>query len=1300
MFRCLQKSLRNSRVLIAILLLGCLAGRASAQTKGTYQAATSIPAGPATIPSNTGFLLGGVQPVQIVAGDFNGDGKQDFLAGASCTQGTASGSYGLTNCPGSVNGSGASVIATYLGNGDGTFQTALLSGGPAPELRAIAVADFNGDGIMDVAAISDCNSAQDCSSGLLTIMLGNGNGTFTAGQSYPVNGAAIGANTITTGVLTGSGNQDIVIGLGCDFSNSGCSTGAVLVFLGNGDGTFKPPVDYPTVGNQALPVVTGDFNKDGKQDVLIPVLDGLIFFPGNGDGTLGTVVVSPLPSGVGGSAIGVADFNSDGNLDAVTIDTNGVAVAFGNGDGTFQTATTYALNVNAEEFPESIATADLNGNGKPDIIVGEGQGAALSAVGVLLNDGTGNFTNIANYSESGIESTSVAVADFNGDGKSDILMVNALHAQNSSDGTINLLFGNGDGTFRSVQYVSTAGIGAGVGSVAAADFNGDGFQDLIVPVCPAGESCPSGFALFLSNGDGGYQAPLTFNSSSATVGEFVVAGDFNGDGKPDAAVLSNCDASCSGPAVSIFLNTGNGTFAAGVDYEVGGLTSVAIATGDFNGDGHLDIAVLNQCYTSSCGGQGSVVVLLGNGDGTFQPAITTPMNNLNQVWWLAAADLNHDGKTDLVVANGGSAQVLLSNGDGTFTFGEDYSGGGAGGSLSVAIGDVNGDGNPDIVVANSCDAPVGDSGCANGSIGVLLGNGDGTFQPANVTNVPDGNFDGIALADVNKDGKLDIVASVGPGIVVFLGNGDGTFQNPTAYSGGATLGNNQMAVADLRNDGGLDIIQSGEFNQLTIFYDQGFVLPSTTTTVQSSVDPSIYGENVTLTATVTSSSGTPTGTVTFTEDGAPLGSATLSGGSATLTTSLINAGTHLIAASYGGDGDHSPSNSAAIQQAVNQATTTTSLTSSANPAYVTQTFAYKVTVTSQFGGAVTGSVTFEDGKTAVATVSVGADGLAEYQTQYSTTGTHSITATYLGDTNNVKSASAALRETVDPLPAVTKTVVTSTGPQAFVGTPITFTATVSSTFGLIPDKENVTFSSGTTTLATVPLSSGTASFTISTLKAGTYTIAAKYGGDTDFKASSGTIKQVVALYTSAVSTPTSSLNPSVFGQAVTMSVTVTSKGPSTPTGTVTFKNGATSLGNATLNSSGVASLTKSNLPAGSLSITAEYNGDSETGKSTSPVLSQLVQQATVSMTLTSSPNPSTVSQSLKFTATFTSNGSLPTGSVTFTFGTTTLGTATINAGKATLSTPALEQGADTVTASFAGNADFSTASAQVVQQVN
>ena len=152
---------------------------AVAQTKGTFAAGINYPAGPATVPSNTGYLLGGISPIEVHTQDskgnpldFNGDGKPDVVIAANCANGNGNGSYGIPNCPAS-----GYAIVVYLGNGDGTFQSGIISSGLAQSLRSIAVADFNGDGKPDVVAVSDCNST-DCTSGTITLLLGNGDGTF------------------------------------------------------------------------------------------------------------------------------------------------------------------------------------------------------------------------------------------------------------------------------------------------------------------------------------------------------------------------------------------------------------------------------------------------------------------------------------------------------------------------------------------------------------------------------------------------------------------------------------------------------------------------------------------------------------------------------------------------------------------------------------------------------------------------------------------------------------------------------------------------------------------------------------------------------------------------------------------------------------------------------------------------------------------------------------------------------------------------------------------------------------------
>jgi hypothetical protein len=282
--------------------------------------------------------------------------------------------------------------------------------------------------------------------------------------------------------------------------------------------------------------------------------------------------------------------------------------------------------------------------------------------------------------------------------------------------------------------------------------------------------------------------------------------------------------------------------------------------------------------------------------------------------------------------------------------------------------------------------------------------------------------------------------------------------------------------------------------------------------------------------------------------------------------------------------------------------------------------------------------------------------------------------------------------------ATTTTTLTSSPNPSTYGQAVTFTAALTSSIGAPPDGETVTFMKGTAVLGTGTLSGGSATFTTSALPAGTNAVKAVYGGDANLAAStSNTVKQVVVKYptTTALS---SSLNPSNYGQAVTLTATVTSAGP-TPTGTVTFKNGSTSLGSATL-VAGVAKVTKSTLPAGTLSITATYNGDTANNKSTSPTLSQIVSQATTTTTVTSTPNPSVVGQNVIFKATVKSPTVIPVGTVTFTTATTTLGTVSLAGGKASLTTAALPAGTTTVTATYNGTSNITGSSGSVVQTVN
>jgi predicted secreted protein len=464
----------------------------------------------------------------------------------------------------------------------------------------------------------------------------------------------------------------------------------------------------------------------------------------------------------------------------------------------------------------------------------------------------------------------------------------------------------------------------------------------------------------------------------------------------------------------------------------------------------------------------------------------------------------------------------------------------------------------------------------------------------------------------------------------------------------------------------------------------------TSTALQSSANPSIIGQAVTFTATVTGTS--PTGTVTFKDGAITLGTGTLSSGKATFTTSALSLGTHSITATYNGDATNNPSTSAPLNQVVGPGATTTTLISSANPSPFGQSVTFTATVT---GASPTGTVTFNDGATTLATVTLNGSGQATFTTSALSFGTHSITATYNGDANNASSTSAPLGQVVGQAP--TSTALQSSVNPSALGQSVTFTATVTGT----SVTGTVTFKDGATTLATVTLNgsggSGQATFTTSALSVGTHTITASYSGDVDDAPStSAPLNQVVgqgATTTALIS----SQNPSTFGQSVTFTATVTG---SSPTGTVTFKDGATTLGTGTLNGSGQATFTTSALSLGTHSITATYNGDANNAASTSAPLNQVVGQAPTTTALQSSVNPSTAGQSVTFTATVT--GTSVTGTVTFKDGATTLATVALNgSGQATFTTSALSVGTHSITASYSGDVDDApSTSAPVNQAVN
>ncbi len=340
------------------------------------------------------------------------------------------------------------------------------------------------------------------------------------------------------------------------------------------------------------------------------------------------------------------------------------------------------------------------------------QSAAASASVVTQSstslNGPGNVFLTANaFGSGGTGTVFVTVADFNGDGKLDYVTAN------QGNNTIGVALGNGDGTFKAPTSISVA---CNPVLVAIGDFNGDGKLDLAVaaPGCSAGTN---GVAILLGNGDGTFTAKGTLTSPLSNPMSIAV-GDFNGNGKLGLAVV---DQGFSSDSVYFYSGNGDGTFQAPTSVSLGAnVRANQIVAADFNKDGHLDVAV------SHTGVSSTLFVILGNGNGTFQAprSIALPAGG----WGVAVGDFNGDGVPDLVATTpaDGGVSIFLGKGDGNFTPVNNPVSGTlptatasvpAFGATSVTVGDINGDGKPDVI--------VGLGGAA--SVGVLLGNGDGTL---------------------------------------------------------------------------------------------------------------------------------------------------------------------------------------------------------------------------------------------------------------------------------------------------------------------------------------------------------------------------------------------------------------------------------------------------------------------------------------------------------------------------------------------------------------------------------------------
>jgi hypothetical protein len=862
-------------------------------------------------------LPAGVNPTALVAGRF-GDGHVDLIVA----------DQGDTSAPADP-GAGLSL---FQSNGPRGFQLAsTMAFGAAPS--AVVAGDFNGDGALDLA-VAEANSSQ------VSVLLNNGKGAFAAPTSYSVGQVPLALVTLDIG------NGQISLATANQNSND------VSVLLGKGDGTFLPQLRFGA-GSSPAAIVAADFNGDHRNDLAVANQSSsdISVLLGLGDGTFQDQVANPIASSP--SSVITADLNHDGHVDVITTDlySGDISVLLGAGDGTFEAARFFPAGAS----PTAVVAGDFNGDGRVDLAVtdggslGRGQG-----VSILLGNGDGTFRPPVLY-PAGMYPNAIVAKDFTGDGVLDLAIAN----RDSND--VSILRGDGFGGFQPLDVIPLGDQVEGPSSIMAGDFTGDGATDLAV----VGESTGT-ISIIAGDGRGGFKPPIliTLNDAFNTL-TVLAAGDFTGDGNDDlAAVLAGTDGenrlailvSVGGGAfgrlplidlgpnlspssivadhlfggapldlaitdqyshhVLLLAGDGHGGFTPGQALDVGSAYSLnAIATGDFTGNGLVDLAVAIQSPNSvaielnlglgqfappgpvgisphdtplvaDLNGDGlpDVAIVNGAGDilfrqgqagrpGSFSPPFTVnpgrPSRDIAAFHvqgetWLASVDANDNavslfaysnGRFDLIkslptgmepaqivaadfMGNGNDGLVIRNAGDGTLTVEVTDSHGvfmppvtlTVGSGISdVSVADVNQDGLPDLLLTNQI----------AGVVEVVLNQGAAGFSPATIYRAGAGRSaliggssttspslfsqegtSGAVAAALSPGGPIDLVAlnTGSETIGVLQGLGAGRFANPTSLpTAGATIA---VRVGDFNNDGYPDLAILGT-NGLSIWFGFG-----------------------------------------------------------------------------------------------------------------------------------------------------------------------------------------------------------------------------------------------------------------------------------------------------------------------------------------------------------------------------------------------------------------------------------------------------------------------------------------------
>ena len=673
-------------------------------------------------------------------------------------------------------------IGVFLGNGDGTFAAqTIYSTGFTSQPYCIAVADVNHDKIADILVT-------DLSNDLVLIFYGSGNGTFELRRSY-----STGLGSKPDGIITADLNNDqqleIVVVL--------WGTGDVAVLTEYEAADFTYQKTYSTgPALQSFSVAVNDFNNDNKSDIVVSNsgADTLGIYFGSNSGEFMKKLFYPIGIDSQPQYVITCDINNDNRVDIISVNSkmNSISVIIGNGSGNF--AEQMIFSTGTDSRPYAIASGDFNNDNRLDFVVANRD---TDDIGILLGFDYASFQNQEPYSiDDNQGPTRIATDDFNHDTFLDIAIV-FLYSD-----SLGILLGYGNGSFMTMISYSL-GNGSGPFGIAVGDLNNDGHLDIVTA-----NSGTDNVGILLGYGSGSFATMMVFSTGTSSVPGYVAVGDLNNDNHLDI-VVTNLGSNTLG----VLLGSGNGTFVRVQSYSTGkDSTPYAVAIGDINHDGQMDVAVilLTLSYVS---------LFLGNGNGTFKSRMTFSMGYYCSPLSIVIADLNNDLRFDLAITCYGANAVRILFGYKNGTFADiSYSTGAGSTPRDLRVGDFNNDNIVDIAVTNY----------GINSIVILFGFGDGTFLLGKASSTGAQSYPfSLAIGDFNNDTQLDIIVANyrSNNIGVLLGNGSQLLAGVTTYTTGHQSQPHSVAVGDFNNDGRLDIVVANYGNDnvgILLGYGNGF----------------------------------------------------------------------------------------------------------------------------------------------------------------------------------------------------------------------------------------------------------------------------------------------------------------------------------------------------------------------------------------------------------------------------------------------------------------------------------------------